>query len=75
VTITAQPCPCGHTSCRDWHVQGVGFTEHEARVVAAVLSGTAVVVLCDDAYDAMTTAEAINYATPHINKATIVNQE
>lgn len=40
---SASRCPCGHPSCRDWHVdgvaavQGVGFTEVQARATAALL--------------------------------------
>ena len=40
----AEKCPCGHQSCRQWHVtgvaqvQGVRFTETEAKAVAALLS-------------------------------------
>jgi hypothetical protein len=36
-------CPCGHPSCQDWHVdgiaavQGVKFTQAQARVVADLL--------------------------------------
>lgn len=42
-TYTASPCPCGHRLCGNWHVspvaavQGVGFTEKQARIVASVL--------------------------------------
>jgi hypothetical protein len=48
-----KPCPCGYRTCNDWHVhpqaavQGVSFTEEEAKVVAAVLSGTAFAVVYD----------------------------
>jgi hypothetical protein len=40
----AIPCPCGHRSCKAWMVtpqaaiQGVGFTEAEAGVVAMALN-------------------------------------
>lgn len=36
-------CPCGHRSCKHWHVhpeaalQGVGLTERQARAVGALL--------------------------------------
>lgn len=41
----ASRCPCGHMACNDWHVdpvaalQGVHFTERQARAVAALLNG------------------------------------
>lgn len=40
----ASRCPCGHRGCRDWHVspvaavQGVGFTEVQARAIADLLN-------------------------------------
>lgn len=41
----AVKCRCGHRACRDWHVgpmladvQGVHFTEEQARLVAALLN-------------------------------------
>lgn len=40
----ADKCPCGHPGCRSWHVspeaavQGVGFTERQAKVVARALN-------------------------------------
>jgi hypothetical protein len=40
----ATPCCCGHPTCRAWHVapvanvQGVSFTEHQAKLVAQVLN-------------------------------------
>lgn len=42
----AKPCPCGHSFCKDWHVepqaavQGVGFTKLEAEAVAFLLNET-----------------------------------
>ncbi len=39
-----EPCACGHKTCKHWHVspvanvQGVGFTEKQARAVAALLN-------------------------------------
>jgi hypothetical protein len=44
MTYTVSPCPCGHRACRNWHVswvasvQGVRFTEAQARAVAALLN-------------------------------------
>lgn len=41
---TVSPCPCGHPACKDWHVspvaalQGVKFTERQARAVAGLLN-------------------------------------
>lgn len=43
MTRPVSRCPCGHSACKDWHVawearvQGVHFTEQQARAVAAVL--------------------------------------
>lgn len=43
-TYRAAPCPCGHKTCKHWHVspvadmQGVGFTEYQAKAVAAFLN-------------------------------------
>lgn len=40
----AERCPCGHSSCKNWLVwpvaalQGVSFTERQARAVADLLS-------------------------------------
>ena len=40
----AEPCGCKSPNCRDWHVhplaavQSVGFTERQARAVAAFLN-------------------------------------
>lgn len=40
----ASPCPCGHRACEDWHVspaaavQGVSFTEKQAKAVADLLN-------------------------------------
>lgn len=40
---TTIPCPCGHRSCKDWHVapvaavQGVNFTRSQAIAVAVAL--------------------------------------
>jgi len=37
-------CPCGHEACQQWHitnvaqVQGVSFTEEQARLTAALLT-------------------------------------
>lgn len=43
--ITIEPCPCGHPSCKDFHlvnfgkfVQGSGFTHEEATHVAYLLN-------------------------------------
>jgi hypothetical protein len=77
----AKPCGCNYSGCPDWHVypqaavQGVSFTEEEAKIVAAILSGTAVFILCEDAEDAKVTAEAVNYATPHVGTATTLTKE
>lgn len=44
MTYIASRCPCGHRACADWHVdgiaavQGVHFTEVQARAVAALLN-------------------------------------
>lgn len=44
ITYRAEPCPCGHSTCKHWHVspvaafQGVGFTEEQAQAVAALLN-------------------------------------
>lgn len=44
-TYRAVQCPCGHRACKDWHVdpaasvQGVRFTEDQAKAVAALLNG------------------------------------
>lgn len=43
-TYRAIPCPCGQRGCSSWMVdpiaavQGVGFTEHQARAVADLLN-------------------------------------
>jgi hypothetical protein len=43
-TYKAIPCGCGHRACKAWHVdpvasvQGVRFTEYQARLVAEVLN-------------------------------------
>jgi len=43
-TFYAVKCPCGHASCKSWFVdpaaavQGVSFTEEEARAVAGFLN-------------------------------------
>lgn len=40
----AEPCPCRHETCPDWHVsgvaamQGVCFTQEQAKLVADVLN-------------------------------------
>ena len=40
----AKPCPCRNDFCKDWHVepvaamQGVSFTEEQARAVAEFLN-------------------------------------
>lgn len=40
----AEPCACGHRVCKAWHVhpvaavQGVSFTEEQARAVAEFLN-------------------------------------
>jgi hypothetical protein len=40
----AEPCPCGHPSCKAWHVwpvaavQSVRFTEAQAYAVAKLLN-------------------------------------
>ena len=44
-------------------------------IVASVLSGTAVVIVCDDRTDAVSTASAVNYSTPHINTAIVIGEE
>jgi hypothetical protein len=42
--VTPVRCACGHRACRDWHVspvadvQGVNFTERQARAVAHLLA-------------------------------------
>lgn len=39
----AEPCACGHASCRDWHVRGIAavagvkFTKEQAEAVAKLL--------------------------------------
>ncbi len=41
---SARRCPCGHPSCKSWHVdpvaavQSVSFTEEQARAVAELLN-------------------------------------
>lgn len=50
----ARPCQCGHPTCKDWHVypgadvQGVNFTERQARAVADMLN----MLATDDAREA-----------------------
>jgi hypothetical protein len=45
-TYVARPCPCGHRACKSWFVhpiaavQGVHFTEEQARLVVSVLNAT-----------------------------------
>lgn len=42
----AVKCPCGHPSCKHWHVepeaavQGVNFTEEQAHLVASTLNAS-----------------------------------
>lgn len=42
--FSAEPCGCGDKNCKDWHVdpvaavQGVNFTQSDARAVAAFLN-------------------------------------
>jgi hypothetical protein len=46
--VSKEPCPCGHKSCKDWHlvgigkfVQGSGFSEEEAdKILDALASPT-----------------------------------
>lgn len=44
MTHYAFPCPCGHPVCKNWMVsgvaavQGVSFTEQQARAVAGLLN-------------------------------------
>lgn len=44
MSYTAIRCPCGHPSCKNWMVddvaaiQGVAFTEKQAKAVAALLT-------------------------------------
>ena len=44
MTSRAFKRPCGHSSCKDWHVypqasvQGVSFTQQEAELVASTLN-------------------------------------
>lgn len=50
-------CPCGHPVCKDWHVgpasvQGVSFTEDEAKAVAILLTQSAAVEAFALLYDA-----------------------
>lgn len=41
---SASPCPCGQKTCKDWHVdgvaavQGVHFTQQQAKAVATLLN-------------------------------------
>lgn len=41
----ATPCPCGHKTCKSWHVepvaamQGVNFMQDQAEAVAELLNG------------------------------------
>lgn len=44
MTYKATPCSCGYPTCKNWFVepvadiQGVSFTEEQARLVAVVLN-------------------------------------
>ena len=49
-------CPCGHPTCQDWHVpgaqvQGVKFTEEEAKAITYLLSNPLTVAAGADRYD------------------------
>lgn len=41
--MRAIPCPCGHPACKHWHVsgvanvQGVSFTEAQAKAIVVLL--------------------------------------
>lgn len=44
IVYSASPCPCGHRTCKSWHVfpvaavQGVNFSERQAKAVAEFLN-------------------------------------
>lgn len=77
----AEKCPCGHRACTDWHVgphaavQGVRFSEQEAKVLAAVLSGTAIVVVLPDEETALKAIKHINSIAPFMGKALIIGRD
>lgn len=77
----AQRCPCGHPSCKNWiisrvaDVQGVSFTQVQAEIVARVLSGTAIVVLCEDQAEARQLRENIEHCTPFMPEMVILAEE